>query len=425
MNKTYSQRYSNLLGKTIKETPSGIEAQSHLLLLRGGFVDGALAAGIYSFLPLGFRVHQKIAEVIREEINNIGGQELLMPVLNPKGLWEESGRWEAFTPPLFKVTDQFDREFCLAPTHEEIISDIARRFIHSYKDLPFSAYHIQDKFRNEKRSSGGLLRTREFWMKDLYSFHTDQKSLDEFYSQAKQAYTNIFNRCGIEPVIVSADSGSIGGAVNNEFMAVTEIGEDRIAECTHCHWGANFETLKNAQSTQLVCAQCGSSDIKESRAIEIGHIFQLGTTYSKKMNVSFTNQAGIKEFTVMGCYGIGLGRLLATAVEINHDDKGIIWPKDIAPFNVHLIGLNLEDEKVKKAAEKLYANLTATGTEVLYDDREDVTAGVKLKDADLIGCPYRIVISKKTVEENKLELKLRKEAESKMVTEEELVAMIS
>jgi len=245
--KGYSQRYSTLLGKTIKETPNGIEAQSHLLLLRGGFVDQALAAGIYSFLPLGLRVHQKIADVIRDEINKIGGQELLMPVLNPKNLWEESGRWEAFVPPLFKVKDQFDREFCLAPTHEEVISDIARRFIHSYKDLPFSAYHIQDKFRNEKRSSGGLLRTREFWMKDLYSFHADQKSLDDFYAQVKKAYLNIFNRCGIDPVIVSAASGSIGGAVSNEFMAVTEIGEDRIAQCQKCQWAANFETLNEGE----------------------------------------------------------------------------------------------------------------------------------------------------------------------------------
>jgi len=424
MKKAYSQRYSTLLGKTIKETPNGIEAQSHLLLLRGGFVDQAMAAGIYSFLPLGFRVHQKIAEVIREEINSIGGQELLMPVLNPKNLWEESGRWEAFSPPLFKVKDQFDREFCLAPTHEEAISDIARRFIHSYKDLPFSAYHIQDKFRNEKRSSGGLLRTREFWMKDLYSFHTDQKSLDDFYLQVKNAYVNIFNRCGINPVIVSADSGSIGGAVSNEFMAVTEIGEDRIARCQKCNWAANFETFKEGEEKKLVCAQCGSTDVKEIRAIEVGHIFQLGTTYSKKMDVSFTSTEGKKELVLMGCYGIGLGRLLATSVEINHDDKGIVWPKDIAPFHVHLIGLNLEDSKVKETAERLYTNLTTAGIEVLYDDREDVTAGVKLKDADLIGCPYRVVISKKTVEENKLEFKLRKDVESKLVTEDELLKII-
>ena len=425
MKKAYSQRYSTLLGKTIKEAPNGIEAQSHLLLLRGGFVDQAMAAGIYSFLPLGFRVHQKIAEVIREEINNIDGQELLMPVLNPKNLWEESGRWEAFSPPLFKVKDQFDRDFCLAPTHEEAISDIARRFIHSYKDLPFSAYHIQDKFRNEKRSSGGLLRTREFWMKDLYSFHTDQKSLDNFYLQVKDAYVNIFNRCGINPVIVSADSGSIGGAVSNEFMAVTEIGEDKIAQCQKCNWAANFETLKEGEEKQLICAKCGSTEVKEIRAIEIGHIFQLGTTYSKKMNVSFVSPEGKKELVLMGCYGIGLGRLLATAVEINHDDKGIIWPKDIAPFRVHLVGLNLEDNTVKETAEKLYAQLTNDDIEVLYDDRIDVTAGVKLKDADLIGCPYRIIISKKTVEENKLEFKARIETDSKMISEEELMSAIS
>ena len=422
--KGYSQRYSTLLGKTIKETPNGIEAQSHLLLLRGGFVDQALAAGIYSFLPLGFRVHQKIADIIRDEINKIGGQELLMPVLNPKNLWEESGRWEAFVPPLFKVKDQFDREFCLAPTHEEAISDIARRFIHSYKDLPFSAYHIQDKFRNEKRSSGGLLRTREFWMKDLYSFHTDQKSLDDFYAQVKQAYINIFNRCGINPVIVSAASGSIGGAVSNEFMAVTEIGEDRIAQCQKCQWAANFETLSEGEEKKLVCAKCGSTDVKEMRAIEIGHIFQLGTTYSKKMDVAFTNADGKKELVLMGCYGIGLGRLLATAVEINHDDKGIIWSRDIAPFEAHLVGLNLEEASVKEVAEKLYTQLSNNGIEVLYDDREDITAGVKLKDADLIGCPYRIVISKKTVGENKFEFKERNKEESKMVTEEELLALI-
>lgn len=422
--KGYSQRYSTLLGKTIKETPNGVEAQSHLLLLRGGFVDQALAAGIYSFLPLGLRVHQKIADVIRDEINKIGGQELLMPVLNPKNLWEESGRWEAFAPPLFKVKDQFEREFCLAPTHEEIISDIARRFIHSYKDLPFSAYHIQDKFRNEKRSSGGLLRTREFWMKDLYSFHAEQKSLDDFYVQVEQAYTNIFNRCGIKAVMVSAASGSIGGAVSNEFMAVTDIGEDRIAQCQKCQWAANFETLSEGGEKELVCAQCGSAAVKEMRAIEIGHIFQLGTTYSKKMDVSFTNAAGKKELVLMGCYGIGLGRLLATAVEVNHDDRGIVWPRDIAPFAVHLVGLNLEEADVKDAAEKIYTQLSEKGIEVLYDDREDLTAGVKLKDADLIGCPYRVVVSKKTLGENKFEFKERNKEKSKMVAEDELFSLI-
>lgn len=395
-------RYSKSFIKTFKEAPREAENISTALLLRGGFIDKE-ASGIYSFLPMGWRVTQKISQIIREEMNNLGGQEILMPSMQPKELWLETERWDKMEPPLFKVKDRHEKEFALASTHEEAIVDLMRDRISSFRELPFMLYQIQEKFRNELRFTGGLLRTREFLMKDAYSFHADQKDFDDFYKKVIAAYEKIFERCGLKIKLVEAHSGSIGGKKSNEFMVLSEAGEDRIFLCGACDWAANAELVKDFRS----CPACGG-EIKEARAIEVGHVFALGDLYSKKMKATFTDRDGKEKNFIMGCYGIGIGRLLSAAVEENHDNKGIIWPAEIAPARVYLIDLE------GSQGEKIYDTLSKSGIEVLFDDRE-VSAGVKFSDADLLGLPYRIVISEKTLKENKVELKKRDSKESTLI----------
>ena len=374
-------RYTKLFGKTSKTVPVGAEAVSHILLARGGFID-QLAAGIYSFLPLGWRVHQKIADIIREEMNNIDAQELFMPTLQPKALWMESDRWDKMDPPLFKLTDRHEKEYALGSTHEEVITDLVRRKVNSYKDLPLALYQIQNKFRNEVRSTGGLLRVREFVMKDLYSFHTTPEDLGEYFQKVLDAYKKIFKRCGLEIVISEASGGSIGGSETYEFHVLTPVGEDRVKFCPACRWAANVEIEKKD-----TCPKCGKTT-KESSAIEVAHVFSLGTKYSQKLKATFIDKDGEKKLIWMGCYGIGVGRLMATIVEASHDDKGIVWPAAVAPFEAHLIGIN------SSMIDDFYHQLTGEGIEVLYDDRE-VGPGEKFADADLIGLPVRLVISEK------------------------------
>ena len=397
-------KYSQLFGKSLRKIPKGAEAVSHQLLVKGGFID-QLAAGIYSFLPLGWRVHQKIENIIREEMNAIGGQEVFLPTLQPKELWKRSNRWEHMDPPLWQTQDRHGKEYALGPTHEEVMTNLAIRFIKSYKDLPFSLYQIQNKFRNEMRSTGGLLRTREFMMKDLYSFHENEKDLDEYYQKVHQAYLKIFKRCGFEAIAVEAESGSIGGDVCHEFMMACPTGEDKIFVCEQCGWASSV----NLEKRKKTCPEC-KSELKEVRGIENGHIFKLGTLYSEKMGAFYTDKKGKKKPIYMGCYGIGLGRLMATIVEASHDQKGIIWPEGVAPFQAHLIAADPESQKL---AERVYDQFFKAGIDVLYDDREEVTAGVKFTDADLIGIPVRLVVSEKTKE--KIEWKKRKEKKTELL----------
>lgn len=400
-------RQSQLFCKTKKAAPKDAEVISHKLLTRADFIEQSIS-GVYRFLPLGLRVLKKIENIIREEMIALGGQELYLPALQNKALWQETNRWRTIDPPLFKFKDRHQKELGLGSTHEEEITDFFRRRTKSYQDLPLYIFQIQDKFRNEMRATGGLLRTREFLMKDLYSFHTDEKDLADFYERARKSYFQIFKRCGLNPLCVEASSGTIGGELSHEFMVPSAAGEDKVLVCRKCGYGANVEKTGEIKK----CPKCKSALEKEN-CIEIGHIFNLGTKYSKAMKANFLDKKGESHPAVMGCYGIGLPRLMATVVEINHDEKGIIWPKGIAPFKIHLIKIE-GTAKVKKAAEKLYQDLVKSGVEVLYDDREK-SVGEKFADADLIGIPIRIVVSEKTLAKDSVEIKERKDKKIKLV----------
>jgi prolyl-tRNA synthetase len=399
-------RQSKLFFKTKKEIPKGAETVSHQLLLRGDFVEQTIS-GVFRFLPLGFLVLKKIEKIIREEMLKLGAQELYLPVLQNKNLWLETGRWDTIDPPLFKLKDRHQKEIALGPTHEEEITDIVRRRVNSYKDLPFSLFQIQVKFRNEMRASGGLLRNREFIMKDLYSFHKNEEDLLRFYEKVKKSYFKIFKRCGLKAFCVEADPGTIGGKISHEFMVLAESGEDRVLFCQNCNLAQRYETGEKK------CPKC-KNILMERKAIEVGHIFNLGTKYSQAMKAYFLDKDGQKKLIVMGCYGIGLGRLMATIVEVWHDEKGICWPREVAPFLVHLIPVE-NTKKVIKTTEKLYLNLKNQGVEVLYDDRKEITVGEKFADSDLIGIPWRIVVSERTLAKNCLEIKKRDQIRGKLV----------
>lgn len=404
---------SRLFYKTLKEAPKEAKTISHKLLVRGSFID-QVSAGIWSLLPLGFRVFKKIENIIREEMNKISGQEVFLPTLQPKELWTKSGRWHKMEPPLFKLKDQHKKEYALGSTHEEVITDLARRFITSYRQLPLYLYQIQNKFRNEIRVSGGLLRVKEFIMKDLYSFHTDEKDLDTYYQKVLKAYKNIFKRCHIEVRVVKALSGSIGGDYCHEFMALTPSGEDKILLCRKCGLAQNLTAVKKEDK----CPNC-QGKLSLQNGIEAAHIFKLGTSYSEKLSTFFIDKNGRKRPIQMGCYGIGLGRLMATVVEIHHDLHGIIWPQSLAPFDIHLLSLT---PKQNKFAKSIYKKLLPLGLDVLYDDR-DVSPSVKLKDSDLIGIPLRLVVSEKT--KNKIEVKKRSKSKKQLISLSDLLNKLS
>jgi prolyl-tRNA synthetase len=559
-------RFSRLFGKTLKEIPSEADTASHQLLIRACMIQQE-AAGVYSYLPLGWRVIKKIEQIIREEMDDAGGQELMLPSLQPFELWEKSGRYPAFGKTLFTITDRRDHTLVLGPTHEEVITDLVGRFVQSYRDLPLLLYQIQNKFRDEPRPRGGLLRVREFIMKDLYSFHVDEEDLDRTYETMIQAYKNVYSRCGLPTVMVEADSGAIGGKESHEFMLIARTGEDGIIHCADCNYAANLEkaesqkpqfernaplsleeistpniktieevanfvgvlsrqTLKavfysadgelvfvvirgdlevnetklrnllkcselrlateaEVNAAGLVagaaspvglkgvtivaddsitlgsnfvaggnkpdvhiknvnyprdfkvsimadianaraedgCPRCGGK-LFSSLGIEVGHVFKLGTFLSEKLGAFFLDKNGASHPIVMGTYGIGLGRLLAAAIEQNHDDKGIIWPMGIAPYQVYLCPLRLENRDVAKTANKVYQNLTKQDIEVLYDDRDD-SPGIKFNDADLLGIPLRLTISPRTLESNSIELKWRKEKQTELVPLKEITSKIS
>lgn len=403
--------FSKLFTKTIKDLPKDETSFNAKSLIRAGFVD-KLSAGVYSYLPLGLRVVNKISNIIREEMNIIGGQEILMPALIPKSNWDKSGRWETLDV-LFKITGEDKKEYGLGATHEEVITPIAKKHVFSYKDLPFSAYQIQAKFRNELRAKAGLLRGRNFLMKDLYSFSKNEEELDEFYEKVRVAYTKIFDRLGLgDETYYTFASGGTFSKYSHEFQTLCEDGEDIIYICDKCKLAINKEIIED----QKVCTKCGNSELREEKAIEVGNIFKLKTKYSAPFDMKYTNEDGKLEDVIMGSYGIGIGRAMATVVEKFHDEAGIIWPEEIAPFKVHLISLNQA-----KVAEKIYNDLTKEGVEVLYDDREDTQAGNKFADADLIGCPVRLVVSKKTLEKDSVEYKERDSEKTELIKIEKII----
>lgn len=396
-------KQSKLFTKTTKEYPKDETSFNAQVLIKAGFID-KLSAGIYSFLPLGLRVHNKICNIIREEMDKIGGQEILMPALTPKELWQKTDRWKNFDV-LFKVKGSDKKEYALGATHEEVITPLAGKHIFSYKELPVYIYQIQTKFRNELRAKAGLIRGREFSMKDLYSFHTNQKDLDEYYEKIKEAYFKIFERCGLKEITyLTFASGGAFSKYSHEFQTLTEKGEDTIFICEKCKIAINQELIEE----QKACPQCQGKDFKEEKAIETANIFKLGTRFSKPFNLQFSDEKGNKQDVLMGCYGFGPSRTMGTIVEVHHDEKGIIWPEEIAPFKVHLISL----DKAKEA-DKLYNDLKDK-VEILYDDR-DKSAGEKFADADLIGIPYRLIVSQKTLEKDSVELKKRNEEKTELV----------
>ncbi len=549
-------RISKLFGKTQREIPAEADIVSHQLLIKAGMIS-QVAAGVYSYLPLAWRALRKIENIIRGEMDKAGGQELSMPVLQPLELWQETGRDLAFGKGLFTLSDRRERKLCLGPTHEEVITGLVRYNAQSYRDLPLLLYQIQTKFRDEPRPRAGLIRVREFTMKDLYSFDTDEEGLNQSYAKMLQAYQNIYKRCGLPTLLVEADSGAIGGKDSHEFMVIAENGEDEIIYCPGCQYAANTDKaesiiskiegeeplpleevdtpgmatiedvsrflkvpqsktfkavfyvadgklvfgvirgdlgvnevkLKNilqcyelrlATEAEVIeagivagsaspigisgikviadnsitsganfiagankpdthfrnvnyprdfkadimadiarakvgegCPKCGGK-LSSTQGIEVGHIFKLGTFLSEKLGALFIDANGVSHPIVMGCYGIGLGRLLAAAIEQNHDDKGIIWPLPIAPYHVYLCPLYLENPQVATTAENLYAEFEAQGLEVLFDDRKE-SPGVKFNDADLLGIPIRVTISPRTLEKSSIEIKWRSEKESQLV----------
>ncbi len=562
-------RLSKLFGKTLRETPAEAETASHRLLVKAGMIS-QVTAGVYSFMPLAFRILKKIESIVRDEMNKAGGQEVLLPVLQPVEIWQETGRDVAMGDTLFHLKDRRGRELVLGPTHEEVVTRLVARNIQSYRDLPVILYQIQTKFRDEPRPRAGLIRVREFIMKDAYSFDIDEEGLDKSYNAMLKAYRNIYARCGLPGMLVEADSGAIGGKGSHEFMLVTETGEDELIYCPECGYSANVEKAESVKTSaekgdllpteevatpgmktieqlsnflhitpqktlkvvfyiadkKLVIAvirgDLGINEVKlknnlkatdlrpatevevkeaglapgyaspvgpsfrkdgfktvgdvsissgtnfvagankpdthlknvnyprdftvdiltdiakahpgegcprcpgklfSTHGVEVGHIFKLGTTYSAKLGANFIDANGVSHPCVMGCYGIGVGRLLAAAVEQNHDDKGIIWPFPIAPYHVYLCALSIDSKDVAGAAEKIYDEMGKAGLEVLFDDRME-SPGVKFSDADLLGMPVRVTVSPRTLRTQSAEVKLRKEKDFQLVPLGEVVAKV-
>jgi prolyl-tRNA synthetase len=400
-------KFSEFFIPTLKEEPSEAEISSHSLALRAGLIRKT-ASGIYSFLPLGLKVLRKIEEIVRQEMNGAGAIELFLPVLQPSDLWEKSGRWKEYGPEMFRLKDRNKRDFCLGPTHEELITYLAYLDLKSYKDLPVNLYQIQVKFRDEIRPRYGLLRAREFIMKDSYSFCRTDNDLEVIYKKMHKAYCRILERIGLSYRVVEADTGLIGGSSSHEFIILADNGEDKLVFCPGCEYSAKFELSESSSGKDSgSCINCGEK-LKAEKGIEIGHIFKLGTKYSDSLDAKFVDIDGKLKPLIMGCYGIGITRMLAAAIEQQHDSKGIIWPVSIAPFMVNLIVTTGKNEEFLKAGDLVYRKLARLGVEVLYDDRE-VNAGIKFKDSDLIGIPVRFILGRKFLESQLIDVEYRKD----------------
>jgi prolyl-tRNA synthetase len=402
--------FSKILLPTLKDAPQEAEVASHKLMLRAGMIR-KVASGIYTWLPLGLKVLRKIENIVRDEMDASGAQEVLMPMVQPKELWNETNRWEKMGPELLRFKDRHDRDFCLGPTHEEVITDLIRNTVKSYKELPLNIYQIQTKFRDEIRPRYGVMRGREFLMKDSYSFNADEACLQETYLTMRETYKNILERMELEYKIVAADSGAIGGDASEEFHVLAETGEDTIAISNTSEFAINTELLlkegEDIKSLEGKPSPDGNGIIQIKKGIEVGHIFQLGKVYADDMKANVLNKEGRASTLHMGCYGIGVSRLVAAAIEQNNDEKGIIWPHSIAPFDINIIGIGYDkNEEIAAAADGLYEQLREMGYEVLLDDRKD-GYGTKMKDSELIGIPLNIIIGKQFIENKEVELKSR------------------
>ncbi len=389
---------------TLKETPLGVEAIGHQLLLRAGLVR-MLTSGVYSYLPLGLRVLNNIENIIREELDAVGCQELLLPCLQPMELWKKTGRDAQLAQTLIKFTDRRGRDLCLGPTHEEVITELVKDQVHSYKQLPLILYQIQAKFRDEIRPRFGLIRCCEFVMKDAYSFDRDQAGLDNNYQIIFDAYLKIFKRCSLEIITTVADPGVMGGSLSHEFMVPAPTGEDTVYLCKACKFTSS--NLLEKEGIKPSCLKCKSDDLEKTPAIEVAHIFQLGTKYSLVAGAKFMDESGKEQTIIMGCYGIGVSRLVSAVIEKNFDKDGIIWPKNVSPFDVLVLPVQPGNAEVLSLAQRYYDELGKQGFEVLLDDRQE-SAGIKFKDADLIGIPLRITIGEANLKSGQAEIKIRR-----------------
>lgn len=388
---------------TLKETPQESESVSHQLLLKAGLIR-MLISGVYTYLPLGLRVLKNIEKIIHQEMASSCAVELLLPALQPLELWIKSKRNEDIGEVMIRFSDRRGRKVCLGPTHEEVITDLVKNHLSSYKQLPLILYQIQTKFRDEIRSRFGLVRACEFIMKDAYSFDRDISGLDKNYKAMYKAYQRIFKRCGLDTIIVEADPGVMGGNLSHEFMAPAENGEDIVLLCPRCKRTCTFSEEKIP-----ACPQC-QREMQKINTLEVGHTFKLGTKYSALLEANFLDARGKLQPVVMGCYGIGVSRLISAIIEQNHDEKGIIWPKAVSPYPVIILPLDVSDKKIITLADSVYKELLAKNITPLYDDRNE-RSGVKFKDADLLGIPLQIIIGSHTLKKNTLELKIRRSNE--------------
>jgi len=416
-------KYSKLFGKPTKNQGRDLESVNAELLIQGGFIHQEMA-GVYTWLPLGLKVLRKVENIIREELNKIEAQEILMPALQSKDNWLISGRWNSVDI-LFKLPSQTKKEYALGATHEEVVTPLIADYVKSYKDLPVAVYQIQTKFRDELRAKSGILRGREFGMNDLYSFHKTQEDFDEYYKKVQEAYFRIFTRLGLEVKMVEASGGDFTKKYSHEFHVLTSAGEDDILACDKCSFAQNVEiaTLKEGDK----CPKCGSG-LKIAKGVEIGNIFDLNTKFTDVFKVRYTDQDGSLKIPLMGCYGIGTTRLVGAIVESNYDDKGIIWPKEVSAYDVHLVSLSSRDDqinnKIKEVTQNLYKELQLVGYSVFWDDREKVSVGNRLKVADLLGFSIRVLVSEKSLRENEAELSKRGSDIVKMVKVTDLVNKI-
>lgn len=405
-------RYSKLFVSTLRQPPKDADTVNHKLLVQAGFVD-QLMAGVYSYLPLGLRVLRNIEQIVRQEMDQIGGQEILMPILHPNENWKKTGGWDNIDV-LFKIKSRTGKEYALGQSEEEVVTPLVMTRINSYKDLPVAVYQIHWKYRDELRAKSGILRGREFFMKDMYSFHVSQEDFDTYYKTVKEAYLKIFERLGLTAKVTEASGGAFTKKISYEFMVLTDAGEDDILYCQNCDYCINVEVAHDLGEGSK-CKLCDTDGLKKARASEVGNVFDLGKKYGEDFDLSFLDEDGQKKFPVMGCYGLGISRVMGVIVEKFNDERGIIWPDLVAPFKVYLISIGKDEE-----ADVLYEELKKNGIEVFYDDRKDKSPGEKFADCDLIGIPYRVVLSTK-LETGQIEVKKRNEGQVSIISKDKLL----
>lgn len=404
-------KYTDLFVNTQREAPKDAETINHKLLVQAGLVD-QLMAGVFTYLPLGLRTLRKIENIVREEMDAIGGQEILMPILHPSEIWKKTGGWDSIDV-LFKIKSRTGKDYALGQSEEEVVVPLVMSRVATYRDLPVSVYQINWKYRDELRAKSGILRGREFYMKDLYSFHENQEDFEKYYKEVKDAYKKIFERLGLTVKVTEASGGSFSKKISYEFMVLTDAGEDDILYCDNCDYCVNIEVAGDLIEGSK-CKKCGAEGLKKDRASEVGNVFDLGEKYGKDFEFSFVGQDNQKHHPIIGCYGIGISRIMGVLVEKFNDDKGIVWPQNVAPFKVYLISIGKDED-----AQNLYESLTQAGIEVFYDDRVNKNPGEKFADCDLMGIPFRIVVSAK-LEKGNVEVKKRTQEGLKIVKSDEL-----